>query len=288
MPYFYSMTGFSRVSASHSIGQMHLEIRSVNHRYLETVFKLPELFRSFEIKLKEQLIQTLHRGKIDVILNFNSTMNTTSLTLNTEFLKNLKQLESSLSDYFLPQPASFLEWLRFPGILETVDISEDTLEKNLLELFNQGLAKLLETRRREGEALKTFIVHKLKESFEQINLIESRLPEIMDMLHKRYEQRLLEISKKIETDRFNQELAFLLQKFDVSEEISRFKSHLEELDRTLEQEGPIGRRLDFIVQELHREANTLGAKSIDAFVSHEIIQLKLLVEQIREQVQNVE
>lgn len=284
----YSMTGFARVTQQNSVGHFQLELRSVNHRYLEFSFRLPEAFRSYELKLREQLMKSFSRGKIDITLVSLATCYPEKLKLNQGLLQTLKTTQNELAQFFPVESASFLDWLRYPGVVVTEENEEVKSAQFLHDLLQDAVEKMILTRCAEGESLRAFLLEKIAEPGQIIVLVESHLPILIENYKQKLEQKIKELSQNSDPVRLHQEIAYLVQRSDVSEEINRFKTHLKESEKVLCEGGVQGRRLDFLMQELMREASTLGAKSLDAEASHHIIQLKLVVEQMREQVQNIE
>jgi len=285
-----SMTAFARVEANTAWGMLSWEIRSVNHRYLEPQFRLPEQFRDMEIHLRNQLRDKLARGKLDVSLFFKP-----EVTGNRELNINQNMLEGLIAtlqqvNKINPNlaPTNSLELLRWPGVLEPVEIEYDELKEQAKQLFDQSVDQLIAMRRSEGASLKELILQRLEKVREQAAEQRQLMPQIMEQQKTRLQNRITEAKVELEPGRLEQEMVILLQKADVDEELDRLNTHVEEVARTLNQKGAVGRRLDFLMQELNREANTLSSKAIDTRTTQAAVELKVLIEQMREQIQNIE
>jgi uncharacterized protein (TIGR00255 family) len=286
----HSMTAFARQTAEYPWGALVWEIRSVNHRYLEPAFKLPEPVRWLEGELRERLREHVARGKIECSLRLQRSAATKAgLSVDENFLAQLlvsariveKQLGAST-------PLNALQLLAWPGVLVEVDNEDDTVNQLVVKLFEQTLAQLAEHRAREGAALKQFIEAQLDAAATITDGVRLQIPQILAAQRQKLRDRLQEFSGELNRDRVEQELLILAQKCDVAEELDRLQTHIKEVRRTLQQREPCGRRLDFLMQELNREANTLSSKSLASETSQFAVQLKVLIEQMREQVQNIE
>ncbi|NHN38627.1 YicC family protein [Pseudomaricurvus alcaniphilus] len=286
-----SMTGFSRQEITLPWATLAWEIRSVNHRYLETHFRLPEITREIETPLREDLRKTLSRGKIEASLNFqlNTADSSAELGINLPLVKQLSSLLDAVAAK-LTNPAAVnpLELLQWPGVMSSAEINRDELLNQAKALFQRALRSLVEHRQREGEELKTLIEQRLVAIETHVAEVRQRLPEILSQQRQRLLDKLAALKGELDTDRLEQELVYLAQKTDVDEELDRLSTHVAEVRRTLEQKGSVGRRLDFLMQELNREANTLSSKSIVTDTTQAAIELKVLIEQMREQIQNIE
>jgi uncharacterized protein (TIGR00255 family) len=285
-----SMTAFSRYQAHHPWGQLTWEIRSVNHRYLEPGLKLPELARACEPELRQRLRQSISRGKIDIFLRLHlQSAGADSLALNQPMLDAIVRATDTVRGK-LDKAAKIspLELLSWPGVIQQQTDELDPILPALLAGFDLALAELSEARRREGGALKEFILQRLAGLQNQLDAVKQELPDIMSQQRLRLHNKLAELRTELDQSRLEQELVYLAQKVDVDEELDRLGAHVEEIQRVLDQGGACGRRLDFLMQELNREANTLASKSIASFTTLAAVEMKVLIEQMREQVQNIE
>lgn len=290
-----SMTGFAREEAKYPWGTLIWEVRSVNHRYLEPHFRLPDFLRELEPALREQLRQSLSRGKVEATFSYQlgSADNGQQLTLNTTLLKQVSQAIDGVSEQLVltnatVAPINPLELLRWPGMLSDNDLDHEELLNASLNLFKQALTTLIEHRAREGQELKILIEQRLHGISTQVEQVRAILPSILKQQRERLLEKLDSLNIELNHDRLEQELVHLAQKTDVDEELDRLSTHVTEVHRTLNQSNSIGRRLDFLMQELNREANTLSSKSIVTDTTQAAIELKVLIEQMREQIQNIE
>ncbi|MCV2402105.1 YicC family protein [Marinomonas sp. C2222] len=285
-----SMTAFSRQEAVYYWGTISWEIRSVNQRYLEPSFRLPENFRELEFTFRDVLRKKLNRGKLECQLRFQAVDKAaTSLTINPSNAQALAQAIDSLGEWFKDlDPANPLEILKWPGILSDSGIDNDLLKKAVVDLFNQGVAELIQVRLREGEELKTIIEQRLDAIDAIVVEVQAKLPEIIAAQKANLQEKLEAAKVELDPMRVEAEIVILAQKADVAEELDRLATHTKEVRRQLQQKGPIGRRLDFLMQELNREANTLSSKSIVVETTQSAVELKVLIEQMREQIQNIE
>jgi len=285
-----SMTAFTRQEAQHGWGSLAWEIRSVNHRYLEPHLRLPDNFRDLEIPLRERLRKKLSRGKVECTLRFVPEAQAQTLTVNEEFTKDLiqaaVQIQAMLPDN--SQPLDPLEVMRWPGVLQDASLDMDAIKAEALSTFDNALDDLLEGRAREGKELAVLINQRLDSISEIVELVRAKLPDILQQQRENLRTRLDELKTELDEGRLEQEMVMLAQKADVDEEMDRLNTHVQEVRRVLKQKGPIGRRLDFLMQELNREANTLSSKSIVAETTQCAVDLKVLIEQMREQIQNIE
>ena len=285
-----SMTAFSRKEYHQEGYSLAWEIRSVNHRYLEPGFKLPEAFSFLEPALRENLKQHVTRGKFDCSLKYQPAPTTRAgLLLNGELLKDLLGIDTELRK----QAKSLgtinpLELLQWPGMLQQAEADKETVGADAHSLFEATLEDLINTRQREGTALAAFINQRLDSIEIQVSKLRDRLPEILAMQRQRLVAKLEEIEAGLDQSRLEQELVHAAQKADVDEELDRLTTHVEEVRRILGRGKSCGRRLDFLMQELNREANTLGSKSADTETTRAAVDLKVLIEQMREQIQNIE
>ncbi len=285
-----SMTAFARQEISANWGSMTLELRSVNHRFLEMNLRLPEELRSIEAKIREQVSKQLRRGKIDVSLRYQSTENNNNnIVLNKELVKKIISSCQEI-DNMIDNPAilNSLEILRWPGIITTQETDNNELQKAFIILLNSALSDLIENRQREGSKLETIIRTRCEKMAIIVADVRLRLPEVNKLVRDKILAKLKDSQLELDENRFAQEVAYMVQKMDVDEEMDRLSTHIVEVERVLTEEKAIGRRLDFLMQELNREANTLGSKSADTKTTNFSVELKVLIEQIREQVQNIE
>ena len=285
-----SMTGFARTEAQHPWGSLACEVRSVNHRYLEVSLKLPETIRSIEPALRNTLRKQLSRGKVEVSFYLKMEQgDNAELTLNPSMAKKIGELASQISQQLDNiAPINPLDILRWPGVLQNGDIEPAIIQQAAQELFGDTLKQLIANRQREGDELKQFIEQRLTGIDGHVVEVRKILPQILAQHQTKLEDKLAALKVDIDPDRLAQELVFLAQKSDVAEELDRLEAHLSEVKLTLKQKGPIGRRLDFLMQELNREANTLSSKSIASDTTQTAVDLKVLIEQMREQIQNLE
>jgi uncharacterized protein (TIGR00255 family) len=284
-----SMTAFARQTIECDWGTAAWEIRSVNHRYLETNFRMPETVRDIEMGLRELARKHLQRGKIDCSLQLNIATKTGTVDVNHaltgQYISACEQLAHQMKN---PAPVSPLDILKWPGALKEPEVDKDTLKQVLTTLFEDTLIQLEEGRGREGEKLEALIVQRLDAISSEVDAVRTKLPQLLAAQKQKIIDRLHEVSADLDSDRLEQELVFLAQKADVDEELDRLDTHLTEIRRVLTRKEPIGRRLDFLMQELNREANTLASKSIASDTTQSSVELKVLIEQMREQIQNIE
>jgi len=285
-----SMTAFSRQQADREWGSLTWELRSINHRYLETSVRLPESFRGLENVIRDTVRKKLNRGKIECQLRFQALETSQSdLQLNKEVIAKLVRANSEINKITdLDNQLTSVEILRWPGVVADQGSDADTIEKEALDLFIAALDDLVSSRAREGEALKGMLNQRIVSIREIVASIRGKMPDIICGQRKNLFEKLEELKAELEPTRLEQEIAILAQKADVDEELDRLDSHLDEVGRVIESNGQKGRRLDFLMQELNREANTLSSKSIVVDTTLGAVELKVLIEQMREQIQNVE
>ena len=286
----YSMTAFSRQQLEHEWGSLTWEIRSVNHRYLEPSVRLPENFRSLENPIRRQLRDKLYRGKIECLLRFRTVeANQIDWQLNLDLISQLTKANLEINnsiggDYKL----SSLDILKWPGVISDQPIDEEIFNKEAMGLFEKALDDLMVVREREGASLRDAILKRIASIQRIIDSIQAKMPSIILKQKENLLNKLEDIKAEFEPTRLEQEITLLAQKADVDEELDRLNSHLQEAKRVLDSGGQIGRRLDFLMQELNREANTLSSKSIVVETTQSAVELKVLIEQMREQIQNIE
>ena len=286
-----SMTGFARVEQQYDFGRLSWEIRSVNHRYLEISLRVPEEFRALEPKLRERLGHSVGRGKIDGTLRFQpaSSGRAGRLNLNRPLVDRLLELQVELrAAAQVDSPPSIPDLMRWPGVVEEQLPDPGPLHQAALQLMNEAADELAAARQREGEATKLMLLERLEGVSEWTAKIRQWVPEIRAALRQRMVDRVGDLQQPLDPGRLEQEVAVLAQKIDVDEELDRLDAHVEETRHALERSGPVGRRLDFLMQEFNRESNTLSSKSVDVRTTQAAVELKVLIEQMREQVQNVE
>ncbi len=284
-----SMTAFARTTQDFAWGNVSCELRSVNHRFLEINFKMPETLRGMEFSLREALRKELVRGKVDCTLQVAYKESFAPIEINIELAeKYIRAAENLASIMTNPAPLSALEIMRWPEILKEPSSKEASLEASIKEIFSATCHKLVSCRQREGDELSNFIAQKLIGIEEQLVLVRRAIPEILARQRKRLNDRLLAYKNELDNTRVEQEMVLIISRADVQEELDRLETHVIETRRVLATETPIGRRLDFLMQELNREANTLGSKSLSDITTQASVELKVLIEQIREQIQNIE
>lgn len=285
-----SMTAYGRSESSGDWGTASCEIRSVNHRYLELSLHLPETLRVLEQDLRELISGKLKRGKVDCSMRYEQQEPTADgFPINETLLEQLIVTTENISKK-LKQAATVnpLELLCWPGIIEKQTADPKIFSTPLLKLVEQTLSIAVASRQREGEKIKMTLIERCRRASEKVAMVQKILPDILESQKQKLLQRIQEIALEPDNDRLEQELLFLSQKMDVAEETDRLNAHLAEIQRTVGQTGPVGRRLDFLMQEMNREANTLGSKSIHLDTGNAAVELKVLIEQMREQVQNIE
>ena len=284
-----SMTAYASAEGPSARGRLVFELRSVNHRFLETGFRLPEEFRALEPKLRERIEKRISRGKVDVTLRFRSDAASTELSLNQALLANLQRLEREIAQA-LPNatPPTRFEVLAYPGLINEPEVDNASLIEAALGLFDTALDDFIATRTREGERLKVALVERLDGIAAIVAQVREWLPDIRAGLRQKFETRIAELKQPLDPGRLEQELVLAFHKLDVDEEIDRLHAHIAEVRGRLDAPEPIGRRLDFLMQEFNRESNTLGSKSVDTRTTQASVELKVLIEQLREQAQNIE
>lgn len=286
-----SMTAFASNDVKIGTLTISCELRSVNHRYCDLSFKLPELLRFIEPELRNVISDKLKRGKVECAFNYKKSLaqQEAGISINQDALKKLLQA-TALIEQHMHSSRSFsaLDVLSFPGITQEQDLDKAQLQSTVLSLLQQALLQLLATREREGAHMAESLSEKCQRLQELVMQATQRIPEVLQRVRQRLLERVNELVSSPNVDRLEQELVLLAQKLDVTEELERLQAHIIEVLRVLQQDEPVGRRLDFLMQELNREANTLGSKSVDKEMSQIAIELKVIIEQMRELVQNVE
>ncbi len=284
-----SMTAYARAQRDYDWGSLVWELRSVNHRYLETGFRLPETLRDSEMTLRELARRHLSRGKVDCSLQLHFSHSREGVGVNLDRARQYIDAARRVAELMTePAAVSPLDILNHPGVLEEREVDGEELKAATLDLFASALEQLAAARAREGEKLGEFIRQRLDSIAGEVEKVRARMPDILDAQRRRLHDRIAEICTTVDDERLEQEIVYLAQKADVDEELDRLEAHLTEIRRTLDNNGAIGRRLDFLMQELNREANTLSSKSLATDTTQSAVELKVLIEQMREQVQNIE
>ena len=286
----YSMTGYARHEIKGDWGSAIWEIRSLNQRYLETFIRTPELVRSLEPVVRERIRQKLARGKVECNLRFVANPAAVEeLKINEhvaeQVLKAVHKISAMAGESNRVNPFQVLQW---DGVIEAPEQDMDNINKALLNGFNETLEIFVQTRANEGENLKNFITKRLIAIRKEVETIREKMPEILQWQRERLINKFKEAKIELDPTRLEQEIVILAQKSDVAEELDRLESHISETKKILTKGGAVGRRLDFMMQEFNREANTLGSKSISNEITSTSVELKVLIEQMREQIQNIE
>lgn len=289
-PMTRSMTAFAREVASIESGELTWELRSVNHRFLEASVRLPEDLRGLDPKVRERLSARLKRGKVDCMLRFAAQPGAGgSLTVNQRLLEQVlvvsDQIATRIGEPATPHVFELLQW---PGLLQEPERDMDVVGSGALDLLDHALDTLVATREREGARLRALLLERCDKLLACVAAVHERMPAVLDGIRQRLTDRLAEVCGELDPTRLEQEMALLAQRLDVDEEMDRLQVHVAEVRNALDGNGPVGRRLDFLMQELNREANTLSSKSSDAAVTLAAVDMKVLIEQMREQVQNLE
>ena len=284
-----SMTAYARITEEYNWGSISFELKSVNHRFLEVGFRMPESLRETETTLRDMARKKLGRGKIDcsVQIAFNRLDDSSELDLEVA-REHINIVESISSEITQPGPISAVDIMKLPGVLKDSALDAKQLTKAVIKAFDLALDQMLEGREREGEKLADMIEQRLLGIETQIALVRKNLPEILEFQRNRLHEKLSELKDQLDEQRLEQEMVIIANRADVDEEIDRLEAHVIEIRRVLNNKESVGRRLDFLMQELNREANTLGSKSISTITTQASVELKVLIEQMREQIQNIE
>ena len=285
-----SMTAFAREEYRGELGELSWELRSVNHRYLEMFLRLPEELRVLETAVRERISARLGRGKLDVSLKFKSAEAAEAgLRVDRRMVEQLISADREVAALLdcKSHPKS-MELLRWPGVLQEEEQDFTPVKQQALELLDAALESLVENRRREGSRLAEIVLQRCHAMQQQVKKVRELMPEVLQAVRSRIQERLQEVMEELDENRLEQEMALLAQRLDVEEEMDRLEAHLEEVERVLDADEPVGRRLDFLMQELNREANTLSSKSNSVEVTRLAVEMKVLIEQMREQIQNIE
>ena len=285
----YSMTAFAHLEIKKEWGNAVWEIRSVNQRFLETYFRLPEVFRHLEMGLRERLRNSLTRGKVECSLRVElAQASNNKIALNNDYaeqvIASLKTLQSIAGEGEI----NLVDVLRYPGVVDAQSQDLDQITQDLLAGFEQILADFIAMRGREGENLQAIIRQRLDSIAEIAQSVQQQMPEVLQWQKDRLQQRFDELNLQLDPQRLEQEMVLTAQRVDVAEELDRLQLHVKETSSILKKGGAVGRKLDFMMQELNRESNTLASKSINADITNSAVELKVLIEQMREQIQNLE
>ncbi|MEN9705941.1 MAG: hypothetical protein RLZZ393_1820 [Pseudomonadota bacterium] len=288
-----SMTGFARREATLPTGTLVCELRSVNHRYLEAGLRLPDELRALEPELRSRLQKELRRGKVDCTITLRATLQTgRQLEIDPAVLGQLRprlsEVANAVPEGQVQLQVNLVDLLRFPGVLREAATDNEPLLSVARTLFDGAIQDLCAMRASEGGRLADLILQRCDQLEALVGRVKARLPEVHALLRARFEERLGELRKELDNDRLEQEIALLLQRLDVAEEMDRLVGHLTETRRIMKSPEAAGRRLDFLMQEFNREANTLSSKSQDLETTRSAVDMKVLIEQMREQVQNIE
>ena len=285
-----SMTGFARQISESSLGTLTCELRAVNHRYLDVQFRLPDELRAKEAELRQQVAKVLKRGKVECSIHHRrAAAGSAEISINLDLVEQLgagiEQLRTQLSVTEHTNPVDILRW---PGVVNEPELDSEPLIGEAETLLRQTLEALSAMRQREGARIAEMLESRCAEIRGIAASVRERLPQVLAAVRQKQKERLAKIDVGADPDRLELELALVAQKLDVDEELDRLESHVVEILDVLTRDEPVGRRLDFLMQELNREANTLGSKSADAETTRAAVELKVLIEQMREQIQNVE
>lgn len=283
-----SMTAYAAGERSTEWGVLGCEMRAVNHRFLELGVRLPDELRALEPQLREQVTARVSRGKLDLVLRLRNNTGSEGLQVDDALVARLGELANRLDPRFPQLRVQFTELLQFPGVLQSRGVDADALQREAKALLDTVLDDFVAAREREGAKLASVIGDRADAITSIAADVRTLVPQIRSGQRSKLEARLADLSQPADPGRVEQELVLWLQKLDVDEELDRLDSHLVELRRVLKQKEPVGRRLDFLLQEFNREANTLGSKSVDTRTSNAAVELKVLIDQIREQIQNIE
>lgn len=285
-----SMTGFARRERQGPWGTLVCELRTVNHRYLEISLRLPEDLRSADNDARQAIGAALRRGKVDANLYLKSTAGTTRrLELDQPILDELlARIADVRSRVDASAPLNALDLLRWPGVIREAEGDVRPVITATIELLREALQELNDTRQREGQRIRELLTSRCTAMTVQTQIVKTRLPEVSQRLRQRLIERISQLGATPDAERLEQELVIYAHKMDVDEELDRLAGHLEEVKSVLDATEPAGRRLDFLMQELNREANTLSSKSQDSETTLAAVDMKVMIEQMREQIQNVE
>jgi uncharacterized protein (TIGR00255 family) len=284
-----SMTAYARITEENSWGSITCELRSVNHRFLEVGFRMPDVLRESETALRDMTRKKLTRGKIDcsvqIAFNHSDAGSTLDLEVAQSHIEIAQAIANKLSD---AAPISAVDIMQLPGVIKDASIEASQVNKAGKKAFDLALDQMLEGREREGAKLAEMVEQRLAGIESQIAIVRENLPEILQQQRTRLHEKLNELKEQMDEQRLEQEMVIIANRADVDEELDRLEAHISEIRLALKSKESIGRRLDFLMQELNREANTLGSKSISSTTTQVSVELKVLIEQMREQIQNIE
>lgn len=283
-----SMTAYATAERATEGGTLACELRAVNHRFLELGLRLPEELRVLEPALRERISARIARGKLDFSLRLRSPEGEGGLQLNASLVRQLSELALDMTARFPALRTEFIDLLQYPGVLQARATDAELLQAEALALLDTLLDQFVGAREREGEKLAVAIGERVDALAARAAEVRELIPTIRAGQRAKLDARLADLAQAADPGRVEQELVLWLQKLDVDEELDRLDSHIKEIRRVLKQTEPVGRRLDFLLQEFNREANTLGSKSVDVRTTNIAVELKVLIDQIREQVQNIE
>ena len=285
----YSMTAFAHLEIKKEWGNAVWEIRSVNQRFLETYFRLPEVFRHLEMGLRERLRNSLTRGKVECSLRVElAQAENKTIALNTDYAEKVIASLKTLQGIAEEGEINLVDVLRYPGVVDAQSQDLDQISQDLLAGFEQILTDFIAMRGREGANLQAIIQQRLDNIAEIAQSVQQQMPEVLQWQKDRLQQRFEELNLQLDPQRLEQEMVLTAQRVDVAEELDRLQLHVKETSSILKKGGAVGRKLDFMMQELNRESNTLASKSINADITNSAVELKVLIEQMREQIQNLE
>ena len=284
-----SMTAFAREGRDTPWGTLVWELRSVNQRYLDVSLRLPDELRGIDPAVRERLAAALSRGKVEATLKYQPKEIVAALALDADAARALLRAADDVRS-LKPElaPLGVVDVLRWPGVLKSATIDAEALTQAALEALDRAAAQLTDMRAREGARIKDMIGSRLHEVRKHVDALAPILPELTQQFRQRLTERVAEAKQSVDPARLEQEVVLFAQRADVAEEVDRLRAHCAEVERLLTRDQPVGRRLDFLMQELNREANTLGSKATDLRLTNTAVELKVLIEQMREQVQNVE
>jgi uncharacterized protein (TIGR00255 family) len=284
------MTAYARAARDDDWGQAAWELRGVNNRYLDVTFRMPEELRPLEARLRERISDRIKRGKIECSLRLSLTAQEgRGIAVDQSLARQLAAAAGEIAEAAPgSSPAGVGDLLRWPGVIRQTPPDPTLVEGPVLELLDKALDDLIATREREGARIAELVESRGGEIEAIVALVRERQPALVERARERLRERLAEVMEKVDADRVEQEIVIFATKLDVTEEMDRLDAHIAEVRRVITQREPVGRRLDFLMQELNREANTLGSKSTDTETTRASVDLKVLIEQIREQIQNVE
>ncbi len=286
----HSMTGFARQSAESSLGTLTWELRAVNHRYLDVSFKMPEELRPHEPALRQIVGEKLRRGKVECAFHYRRALDATGdIQLNEQLVATLSgRIAELLTALPNPGPVDPVDILRWPGVVQQPEVDVEPLLDEALPLLEGAVEAMVSMRASEGERIAAMLESRCSDIEGLARGVRERMPAVRDAMRQRQRERLDKLDVSADPERLEVEIALVMQKIDVDEEVDRLDSHIEEIRNAMGRDEAVGRRLDFLMQELNREANTLASKAADSDTTKAAVELKVLIEQMREQVQNIE